>query len=184
MEAETTVYGESFNQWGSTLLANGTDPFSNYTFQYYLRVDNEIRLNDSQAVATVIPDAANGTLFRINIISDGSGTINTQLIIDGQEADIYPFSLSSIASVCKATLYPATIAVSVLEDTRTTEVDSETFPTVYVEDRRIKIEGLYPNEAYAIYSIAGTKKNTRERLPDGVYIVSVRNKSYKVIVHK
>ncbi|MCC8145782.1 MAG: alpha-N-acetylglucosaminidase [Bacteroidales bacterium] len=182
VEVETTVYGQSFNKWGSSLLANGTDPFNNYTFQYYLRVDNDVKLNNAATVATVVPDTQNGTTFRFELSSDGSGKLNTQMFVDGKECESYAYTMATLPSVSKASVYPATVAVTMIPDTGKEDLNPDDPYRVYAENGRIVVKGLDPGEDYSIYTVSGTKINSSSILPSGVYIVVINTRSYKVIV--
>lgn len=184
IDAEILVFGESFNSWGSTLLADGTNPFGNYKIQYYLAVANEVRLNDKFAtVASVVPDKVNGTTFRIQIISDGNGTVKTQLFVDGKECEIYPFTLSTIASLCKASVYPMTVAVTIDSVNSIKEVIPKSLYQVYASNGHIVVKGLVPGDKCEVYTITGMKLgNPFVQLASGNYIVVINNKSYKVII--
>jgi hypothetical protein len=50
---------------------------------------------------------------------------------------------------------------------------------VWVENKRIFVEG---NEHYRVYTLYGTRVNENSELPAGIYLVSVKNKTTKVLV--
>ncbi|MDL2223106.1 alpha-N-acetylglucosaminidase [Bacteroidales bacterium OttesenSCG-928-M11] len=182
LEAETTFFGEAYNSWGSTLIANGTDPFGGYTFQYYLQVGNDVKLNNSETVTTVVPDAVNGTVFRFNIISDGTGKVKTQMLVDGVACSSYTYSMSSLPAVCKASKYPMTVSVNKWEDTGLKDVKDSPY-SVYVENGKIVVEGLSSTDNYSIYTISGARVNNQQQLSPGVYIVIINaTQSFKVVV--
>ena len=185
VEAETVVYGQSFNEWGSTILADGTEPFNDYKFQYYLRVDNEVRLNNSLTVTTVVPDAVNGTSLKFQLIGDGSGKVQTQLFVDGEKCDIYPYTITSLASICKASVYPMTVAVTLNPGMKIGEIPLTDHPyIVYVSNGRIVIKGLNSEDKYDVYNVGGMKlDHLSMEFPSGVYIVVINNNiRYKVII--
>lgn len=183
IEAQTIVYGDAFNAWGSTLLANGNDPFANYNFQYYLNVGNEIKLNNALTVTTVIPDPINGTEFRFRIVSDGSRKIQTQILVDGKAYNVYSYTLTSIPSLSKASLYPMKVSLTKGPGTGLHPSDVESPYRVYSQNGFIIVEGLLPDDSCDVYTITGVKlNNSHLRLPAGIYVVVINNQSYKVSV--
>lgn len=72
---------QSFNQWGSTLIANGTDPFNNYAFQIYMSKNSDIKVN---AAATSVSVKEN---FSVKLKYDGT---NLYVNIVGKDANGNP----------------------------------------------------------------------------------------------
>ncbi|MDH8702398.1 hypothetical protein M2138_001762 [Dysgonomonadaceae bacterium PH5-43] len=183
IDAETIVFGDSFNQWGSTIIANGTNPFDGYTFQYYLRVDNEIKLNNSSTVATVVPDTEKGTTLRAVLTSDGSGKITTQLFVDGKGCETYSYTMASLGSICKATPYTMKVAVTLNKENSINEPQANNIYNIYGIDNRIIVENLKPEDNVSLYSIDGRKIGSlNTRLSSGTYIIVINGKSYKVSI--
>lgn len=185
IEAETKLYGKSYNQWGSAILSDGTDPFTITKFQYYLRKeDNELRFNDESVVAHVIPDPVKGTTIRVKLVSDGTGKIHTQLLVDRKEHEIYSVTMPSLSSISKGTVYPTSIALMEKVKTGEEQILTDNSYTVYSEKGKIIVLGLDIDEIYDVYTSTGIKVNSKsENLSAGIYIVVINNlHSFKVIV--
>jgi hypothetical protein len=97
--------GASFNQWGSTLLGTGTEPFGAFTngFQLYLKKAQTLTVkagSETNLTKTV------GTNFSVGVVYDASAktlsvTVNTESG-ESETASFSNYTLADITSLCYA----------------------------------------------------------------------------------
>nr|WP_163628955.1 alpha-N-acetylglucosaminidase [Paludibacter sp. 221] len=182
IDAEITVFGESFNQWGSSLFTEGNNAFDGYKFQYYLKSGGEIMLNNSVNIDNIVVDQTNGTKFSFEVVSDGSGTVQTRVSVGDKSYDWYPYTLPTITYISKATKYPLSISVIPDDDTNSLSCLQAPDVKVYGKNGKITIEGLRTSDVCRVFTISGYEVNKETILPTGIYIVMVNNVSYKIIL--
>lgn len=180
IEGEITVFGEAFNQYGSSLFTEGVDAFNNFKFQYYLKTSGDIMLNNAK-IGDVVVDQNNGTKFNIEVASDGSGTVQTRILVNGTEAGSKPYTLPSITYISKAAKYPLTIKV-IPGDVTDYPIVVTPDVKIYGINGKIIIDGMQPTDKCRVFTISGNEVNKDRVLPAGIYIVVINNVSYKIIL--
>ncbi|MDL2322654.1 alpha-N-acetylglucosaminidase [Bacteroidales bacterium OttesenSCG-928-A17] len=182
MDAEIITYGESYNQWGSSLFTEGTNAFDGYKFQYYLKSGGEIMLNNSVNIDNITVDKTNGTKINFEVISDGSGTVQTRILVNDKAYAWYPYTLSQIKNISKAAKYPLAVYITTDDGTNIPNVSKSTIKA-YGRDGQIIVENLNSNDICRVYTISGQEVVWRNRiLPAGIYIVNVNGESQKLIL--
>lgn len=111
--------GSSFNQWGSALLATGTNALAdNYqnNFQFYLSKAGNLtmKLNNSDNRYSFAPNV--GKKFTIVMVNDGKGNISTTLTAENGATDTKTQTGVKLDDIKQfATAIPAGITIKALE---------------------------------------------------------------------
>lgn len=107
MDINVTTDGSSFNEWGSTLLATGSEALGNSYdggFQLYLKADGSIVLKMGSSEVKTFTNTSGASTFNVTISHTAAGAFEASITANGttDTYSISTYALNDITTLCTA----------------------------------------------------------------------------------